>query len=214
MTRLIFIRHGQTKWNNLGRFQGRSDIELSETGLQQAEELANNFMVSDIDVVISSPLKRAYETAEILAKAYSVPLHIEEGFQEISFGLWEGKTYDEIYQNWPTEIEQMFSHPAELIIPEGETFLSVQERAMATIDRIRRQYEGKTVVIVAHGGILRTILAKFLHMPLDYIWTVRQDNTAVNIITYYGDSYNVELLNSTAHLQALAINKPNIYRGK
>ena len=200
MIKLILIRHGRTLWNSSGKFQGQSDIELSQEGISQAEKLAENFPVTHIDRVYSSNLKRAYITGEIIAKKFNVPIIKDKRLCEVSFGSWEGLTYDEIHEKWPNEIETMFSTPDVLTMPEGESFAQVQKRGVEALLDIVNKHPDETIAITAHGGILRTLLAYALHMPLRYIWTLRQDNTAVNIVTFYGDKINVELLNSTAHL--------------
>lgn len=207
MTKLILIRHGRTLWNSFGKFQGQSDIELSQEGISQAEKLAENFPVTHIDRVYSSNLKRAYITGEIIAKKFNVPIIKDKRLCEVSFGSWEGLTYDEIHEKWPNEIETMFSTPDVLTMPEGESFAQVQKRGVEALLDIVNQHPDETIAITAHGGILRTLLAYTLHMPLRYIWTLRQDNTAVNIVTFYGDKINVELLNSTAHLSLTQLPK-------
>lgn len=207
MTKLILIRHGRTLWNSSGKFQGQSDIELSQEGISQAEKLAENFPVTHIDRVYSSNLKRAYITGEIIAKKFNVPIIKDKRLCEVSFGSWEGLTYDEIHEKWPNEIETMFSTPDVLTMPEGESFAQVQKRGVEALLDIVNKHPDETIAITAHGGILRTLLAYALHMPLRYIWTLRQDNTAVNIVAFYGDKINVELLNSTAHLSLIQLPK-------
>lgn len=207
MTKLILIRHGRTLWNSSGKFQGQSDIELSQEGVSQAEKLAENFPVTHIDRVYSSNLKRAYITGEIIAKKFNVPIIKDKRLCEVSFGSWEGLTYDEIHEKWPNEIETMFSTPDVLTMPEGESFAQVQKRGVEALLDIVNKHPDETIAITAHGGILRTLLAYALHMPLRYIWTLRQDNTAVNIVAFYGDKINVELLNSTAHLSLIQLPK-------
>ena len=207
MTKLILIRHGRTLWNSSGKFQGQSDIELSQEGVSQAEKLAENFPVTHIDRVYSSNLKRAYITGEIIAKKFNVPIIKDKRLCEVSFGSWEGLTYDEIHEKWPNEIETMFSTPDVLTMPEGESFAQVQKRGVEALLDIVNKHPDETIAITAHGGILRTLLAYALHMPLRYIWTLRQDNTAVNIVAFYGDKINVELLNSTSHLSLTQLPK-------
>ncbi len=204
MLKIIFIRHGKTLWNSSGRFQGQSNTQLSEEGIIQAQKLTENFPVEHIDAVYSSPLDRAFITGKIIADKFHVPITADKRLCEISFGAWEGLTYNEIHAKWPAEIEMLFSRPDETAIPQGEKFTDVQKRAVEALNDIIAQNtvsdENKTVVITAHGGILRALLSHILHMPLRYIWSLRQDNTAISIITYYGEKCNIELINSTAHL--------------
>lgn len=212
-TKLILVRHGRTLWNSTGRFQGQSDIELSEEGLEQAKTLAENFPVEHIDKVYSSNLKRAFVTGKTIADKFNVPIIADTRLREISFGLWEGLTYDEIHAKWSKELDMMFDRPdLDFMPPEGESFAQVQNRGIEALNDIVANNQDKTIVITAHGGILRTLLAHALHMPLRYIWTLRQDNTAVNIVTYYSEKATVELINGTAHLGTTQVKRLSIVK--
>ena len=200
MMKLFLIRHGQTDWNILGKYQGQTDIPLSAEGVRQAERLAQHFPADALDVIYTSDLQRAVMTAERLAKKFSTPVKAEKALRELDFGAWEGLTYQEIAQRWPQEVEHLFGAPEKLQIPKGETFLTLQQRAMAKINEIREENDGKNVAVVAHGAIAKAILTALLHIPLHYVWTLRQDNTAVNIIRFDDTFVSVELLNGTAHL--------------
>ena len=200
MTKIILVRHGQTKWNLMGRYQGQSDIELSEMGISQAATLASHFPAADISAVYSSDLQRAYKTASYIAGRFGLPVVAEKGLREMAFGQWEGLTYKEIEAQWPEKLADFFKQPDKAMIPAGETFATLQQRGVAAMQEIVKRHPGQTVVVAAHGAIIRTILAETLHMPLRYIWSLRQDNTAVNIIRYDEEQRMVELLNSTAHL--------------
>ena len=201
MTKVIFIRHGQTEWNVDGRYQGQSDVQLTAAGKDQAAKLAENFPVSKIDAIYASDLKRAMVTAETVAAGFGLSVQPEPAFREISFGKWEGLTYQQIVAEWPEAMDDFLQHPDILEIPNGETFPAVQQRALAKLEELIARHEGQTIAIVAHGAVLRTILTAALHMPLQYLWSIRQFNTAVNIVRYdAGANPTVELLNSTAHL--------------
>lgn len=201
MTKVIFIRHGQTEWNVNGRYQGQSDVQLTAEGVRQAQKLAADFPVEKIEAVYASDLQRAMVTAGIVADRFGLQVQPEPAFRELSFGKWEGLTYEQIVSQWKDAMENFLQHPDILEIPDGESFPAVQKRAMARLEELVRQHEGQTIAVVAHGAVLRTILAAALHMPLQYLWSIRQFNTAVNIVRYDIDANpTVELLNSTAHL--------------
>ena len=201
MTKVIFIRHGQTEWNVTGRYQGQSDVQLSEEGLQQAVKLAENFPVERVDAIYASDLQRAMVTAETIAKQFGLSVQAEPAFRELSFGDWEGLTYQQIVDKWEDAMANFLQHPDVLEIPGGESFPAVQQRAMKRLNELIEKHDGQTIVVVAHGAVLRTLLAAALHMPLQYLWSIRQFNTAVNIVRYDADANpTVELLNSTAHL--------------
>lgn len=202
MTRLVLIRHGQTAWNKSGKYQGQSDVALSEEGLEQARCLAEHFPVEKLDAVYASDLSRAMVTAETVAQKFGLDVRPEPAFRELSFGKWEGLTYAEIVAGWPEAMANFLTHPDIMEIPQGESFPQVQQRAMARLKEIVAEHEphDHTVGIFAHGAVLRTILTGIMQMPLSQVWTLSQYNTAVNIVRFDEGRPTVELLNSTAHL--------------
>lgn len=205
MVKVIFIRHGQTEWNTSGRYQGQSDVPLSAEGLEQARHLAEGFPIDKIDAIYASDLTRAMQTAEAVADRFGLTVHAEPAFRELHFGEWEGLTYDEIVNGWADAMKNFLLHPDVLVVPGGESFQQVQERAMRRLNELLDEHEGQTIAIFAHGAVLRTMLTAALHIPLEYLWSIRQFNTAVNIVRYDKDANpTVELLNSTAHLSASA----------
>ena len=203
MTKFIFVRHGETEWNKAGRFQGQSDVSLSENGFKQAEILAAHFPVDRVDAIYSSDLIRARNTAEAIAKAFKLEVQTKKEFRELHFGDWEGLTYDEIVGGWPDALSNFLQHPDILEVPNGETFVQLRDRSMAAIMEIAKNHDGETVVVTAHGGILRTVLTTIMHIPLQYLWSIRQFNTAVSIACYDEAGWIIELVNSTAHLEHL-----------
>ena len=201
MTKVVFIRHGQTEWNANRRYQGQSDVPLSAAGEEQARLLAVNFPVEHLDAVYSSDLQRAMFTAKGVADRFGLSVCPEPAFRELCFGKWEGLTYEEIASQWPEAMVHFIKSPDVMIIPDGETFPAVQERAIKRLHELIAMHEGQTIAITAHGAVLRTILATALHMPLKYLWSIRQFNTAINIIRYDKDANpTVELVNGIAHL--------------
>lgn len=201
MTKFILVRHGQTEWNLCGRYQGQSDTELSAAGIKQAEILAEHFPADKIDAIYSSDLKRAFITAEKVGEKYQCPVIKEPAFREICFGDWEGLTYEQITEKWPYALADFFQRPDILEIPNGESFLAVQTRAVNKIKELAASNNDKTLAIFAHGAIIRTILAAAVNSPLRYLWSFRQDNTAVSIIIYDCGGFMLQLANSTEHLR-------------
>ena len=204
MVKVVFIRHGQTAWNVSGRYQGQSDVALSKEGIAQAEKLAKHFPVAAVDAVYSSDLMRARVTAEKVAEKFGLLVQTEPAFRELNFGDWEGLTYEQITASWADAMTNFLRHPDILQIPHGESFPEVRQRAMKRLRELLAEHEGHVIAVVAHGAVLRTMLTEALHIPLQYLWSIRQFNTAVNIVRYdAGENPTVELLNSTAHLGGL-----------
>ncbi|MCI6284082.1 histidine phosphatase family protein [Selenomonas sp.] len=210
MTKIIYIRHGQTEWNVAGKYQGQTDVALTPLGVEQAAALAKFFPVPHIDAIYSSDLSRAMRTAEAVAKRFGLTVQPRRELRELHFGEWEGCSLAAMNEGWPELYRDFFRHPDRLAIPGGETFPHLQQRATACIAELCRAHEGQTIAVVAHGAILRTLLCAALHIDLRYVWTIRQFNTAVSIVRYEsgGEGWpTVELLNSTAHLDRAGVKK-------
>jgi alpha-ribazole phosphatase len=200
MTTIFFIRHGQTLWNKNFRYQGQSDIELSEEGLRQAEQVALRLRREPFSAIYSSDLVRAVVTAEKVAAHHSLPVVTMPEFREVSFGEWEGLKYDQIYAGWTAEIEKFFRCPSQVEIPGGESFHDLHRRTNQGLEILRQRHECECIAIVTHGGAIRTMLCAALGIHLDNLWSFRQDNTAVNIVEYEERKNILRLVNDVNHL--------------
>lgn len=210
MNKIYLVRHGETDWNYTGKYQGSTNVPLNAKGLEQADKCAQALSSVKIDRIIASTLDRAVITAKkIQAKQpKEVPLKLDYRLQEVNFGDWEGLTYDEINAKWPGEIEVMYRKASQVKIQNGETFQQVQDRAWNALkDEIDDAGEDKTILVVCHGGTIRTIICKLLNLPLDYSWNLSQGNTAITCMYYYGmgkDDHNLlYYLNNLNHIQGL-----------
>lgn len=200
MTRLFLIRHGQTIWNHISRYQGHSDIELSDTGRKQAELLAQRLSKVKVTAIYASDLKRAYETAEILAIPHRIQVKTRPDLREINFGVWEGLTFQEIQEKYSDLADRWYQHPAILRIPQGETFEEVKERSYREILKLVEAHDNETIIVVAHGGTIRCIICNLLGIDLNHAFRIRQDNCALNIIDFYDGSVVLTLLNDVNHI--------------
>ncbi len=200
MITLYLIRHGQTIWNHSGRYQGITDVPLSELGKQQADRLVNYFEDIELDAIYSSDLSRAYDTAVPLAKNKNLTINSRSELREIDFGEWEGLTYEEIDSRWPGAIMQMYFDVTSLRISKGETFLDLMARSAKVIDEIEKEHSNESVAIVCHGGTIRCLLCTLLDLDLKYAWKFKQDNANVTIIHFYGKRNLLALLNDVHHL--------------
>ncbi|MBP2662381.1 MAG: pspA 1 [Firmicutes bacterium] len=201
MTRLIVVRHGQTLWNLERKYQGHSDIALTDKGIKQAEAVAARLAEEKIDAVYASDLSRAFKTAACIADKHGLTVHVVPALREIKFGDWEGLTYEQISEQWPGLLGKLWTTPDELQIPGGESFQQLKERAYTAIEKIVAAHPDQTVIVVAHGGTIGTILCAMLDIHLNHVWSIRQDNTAVNIIEYYEGRPTITLLNCARHLE-------------
>ncbi len=201
MTRVLLVRHGETVWNHVSRYQGHTDIELSETGREQARLLSKKMASEKVDAVYSSDLKRAYETASILAAPHHLQVQTTKNLREINFGAWEGLTYQEIMDKYHDLAAKWYKYPAQVRIPSGETFAELKERSYHAILELAQRHDPGSIIVVAHGGAIRAIICGLLDIDLNYTFRIRQDNTALNIIEYYPGNPVLSLLNDTSHLQ-------------
>jgi alpha-ribazole phosphatase len=203
MTKIILIRHGETVWNREMKYQGHADIELTAAGMEQARLLAQSLAKEKIHAVYASDLCRAVNTAEQVAGKHNLPVQSMPEFREINFGEWEGLTYEKINKQSSSSMEKLFSHPDEVVIPGGETFREVKERAMEALGKLVTLHGDENIAVVSHGGTIRTILCAVLNVHLNHLWQIHQHNTAVNILEFHDGKAFVALVNDTHHLRAL-----------
>jgi len=156
MTKIYIIRHGKTDFNEQGRYMGRTDLSLNANGRKQAEKLEKHLKGLNIDVIISSPLKRAIETAEIIIPN-DFKIISEYAFIERSVGVYEGLTKDEAKEKYP----ELYAKNITRIFGEapigGETIAEVQNRVFASLDKIKKIYHDKNILIVTHAFVAKII---------------------------------------------------------
>ena len=200
-TTLLLVRHGETEWNTLGKFQGCTDIELSKNGINQAENLKSK-LNGEFDVIYSSPLKRAYETAKIVTKDTNKDVKILEDIREINFGEWEGLTisqisekYPEIFKAWRTDKKE-----APFLGGDASTKNAVN-RALRCIMDIIKKNKGKKIVIVAHGGIIKAALIGLFNWDMSMYHKIALGNTCINTVTFNDELKPIIIsINDTSHL--------------
>ena len=159
---IYVIRHGQTDYNVRKLFQGQMDINLNEVGKKQAEETAKKFEGVKIDNIISSPLSRAYKTAQYISKVTKTPIKIEEGLKERSFGQMEGKENRE-----DCNIEMMLDNERNYDLYEIEPIQEFFNRVGICLEKIISKYKNKDIVLVTHAGVTQAIEFYFNGMPAD-----------------------------------------------
>lgn len=180
--KLYIIRHGQTDWNIARKIQGRQDIPLNERGHFQAQCLGKAMENRPITAVFSSPQIRAMETAIAVASPAGVPVIPVKDLMEINYGVWEGKTEEELLRDDRALYEAWWSHPAETAPPEGESINQVNERCRQAWKEIKPQLTGDAA-IVAHGGLLAHFMEQLLGSESIAASTVAH-NASITTIEY------------------------------
>lgn len=182
--RVYLVRHGETTWNSLLKFQGQTDIPLSERGRRQAELLAQRLADEEFQTCYASDLSRAFETAEILVKPHGLAVHPIPALRELNFGAWEGLTIPEIKTIYSEEIKQWWESPLTTRIPRGETLAEMVGRSTLAIKKIINSNSEGNVLVVSHGGAIRSIVGTVLGMDLNQYWRLRLDNASLNIVDF------------------------------
>ncbi len=199
--RLFLIRHGDTYWNEMHKFQGISDVELSPHGLRQVQKLAFSLKDEGIAKIYTSPLKRARQTAGAVAQYHDCSVTVVDELRELNLGDWEGLTGEEFKRKYPNFLKEWLKNPAALKIPKGESLKDLQQRAWQAIRRIKEENDSGTVVAVAHNFVNLVILCQILGISLNNFRCLKQDPTAKNLIEISGEGAFVHLINDTCHLK-------------
>ncbi len=181
-TKIVLIRHGQTSWNALGLLQGNADVPLDETGTAQAQALANSTYNKTVNAVYSSPLSRAYDTAQAIAAVHNLSVNVHGNLREIGVGIYTGYQTSQI----PSEIRISWSTNPDFAMPsgvpdttnlldpsyvqniffEGESLNMVEDRAWHGLTNLAKQHCGENVVSVTHGGIIQVALTQVYDLPV------------------------------------------------
>ena len=201
-TRLILVRHGQTAYNAEVRFMGQLDVPLDEIGRVQAQAVARRLSHERPAAMYCSGLSRAFDTATAIQAAMHVhpELRIDGRLTEGSFGEWQGKTYDSLKLNDTERLAKWEADRLGVRPPEGESLQEIAERVRAVYEDILEDNEGKTVIIVAHGGSLQVLVTLALGVPLDNYWKFAVSNTSVSELRVDEWGVVLHLLNDISHL--------------
>ncbi|MEV8639164.1 bifunctional RNase H/acid phosphatase [Streptosporangium sp. NPDC051023] len=202
-TSLLLLRHGETPLSVERRFSGLGDPELSANGVAQAEAAAARLSREPygIQAIVSSPLKRARVTAEIVAARLGLEVVVEEDLRETDFGDWEGHTFTEIQRRWPDELAAWLADPS-AAPPGGESFEVAARRVQVIGDQLVERYEGRTVLVVSHVTPIKMLMRSALLAPLAALYRMHLDLAALSLIEYYSDGPAVvKAFNDTSHLR-------------
>ena len=193
--RMYLIRHGEIEAAAMGKLIGRTDVALSERGVEQARRLAERLSSVRLDAVYSSDLRRACRTAEIIAEHNQAIAQPSAVWREIDMGGWEGRALSALNGAAPEQVASLFNDPASFEYPDGESFADFTTRIRAALDQLLLSHPSGAIALVAHGGVCRAIMGGVLEMPMRTWLRLAQGYGCLNIITWY-ESYPVlELLN-------------------
>jgi alpha-ribazole phosphatase len=200
LARLLLVRHGETEANSSERFWGKTDVRLGPVGLRQAEKLRDRLASEKIDFVYSSQMKRALVTAQTIADLHHVEVISCQELREIDFGKIEGLKFNEVDTQFPEVTRLWLQRSPHLAYPGGESLVDLDARIAGFRTRLVKHTEKEVVLIVAHSGVLRTLICQVLDLEMRNRWNIRLDLASLSIIDTYPETAILSLLNDTSHL--------------
>ena len=204
-TRLYLIRHGQVEGHEEKRYNGQSNVSLTALGLKQSDCIVDTMNGIQLDAVYSSDLDRSRHCAALIAKQHKLEIRENQALRELNVGDWEGRTWVELQQTYPQDWQARLRDLVNFRVPGGESIQDAAERIRPAVKQILKAHRGRTVVLVAHGGVNRIVLLDAIGAKLSSAFSLEQDFACINIIDYLDDGHSVvRLLNSTAHLEGLS----------
>lgn len=202
-TKFILIRHGETIWNKEHKMQGQTDIPLSKVGIKQAKQLSIHLKDIHLDILYSSPLKRASKTAKQIHQFHThIPFLTHDSLKERSFGDLEGITYEDIILTHPRmAFDKTWDYPY-FQPPKGECLIDVRKRAEVFLHDALSHYEGKTIAIVSHGVTLRIIIQILVGLPFSSAEALKTENTSCAFIEFDPKTKgHIHFINHMKHLE-------------
>ena len=205
MTELLFIRHGETDWNRRQCFQGQIDVPLNGNGLEQARRLGARLASEPHDLLFSSDLSRAQQTAAPVATAWGLQPVLVPGLREQKFGEWEGLDFPTIQQRyahlWPLWLEQ----DADFAVPGGESLNQFHARVLGAVKALASQHVGQRLAVVTHGGVLDMLWRTANGLPLTGLRACPIPNTALNRLRWAGGALTVDRRADDEHVKDLLL---------
>ena len=199
--KFVLVRHGETAWNRLGKFQGQNDTPLNQRGLEQARQTGQAVAALKPTALYSSPLYRTIQAAEEISRLVELPVIKEDGFKELSLGDVEGATGEEMRTGWPQVYAAWRKDPASVVMPNGESLAQLQERAWRSILNLEKPHnEDDVLVVVSHNFTIRAIITKVLGMPLAHLHRMLLALGSISILGSNQEGRCLIGYNSTCHL--------------
>ena len=202
-TLITVVRHAETEWNVAMRLQGIQDSALTPKGIKQSELVADALSNQEFDILISSDLNRAVETAEIIAVKIKLSITRDTSLRERNFGIMEGLTREEISEKYPDVLSQYYKRKATYEVENGESLNAFNNRVTMGLTRIVNSNEGKKILIVSHGGVLDCIIRMVFNYPLSASRNFSIFNTSINVFSVIDGKWTLEQWGIVNHLQAI-----------
>ncbi|MFH0941773.1 MAG: histidine phosphatase family protein [Chloroflexota bacterium] len=200
--KLILARHGETDGNVAEVFRGRLDIELNETGRKQARLMADSLAESKISAVFSSPLKRALETAQIVAARLGLKVSPAPELVDMDFGDWQGLSIKTVRDEYPELFARWLENPHHVKAPGGESLLDVRERTLSLVSRVTARGEGDTLM-VSHRVVNKVLICALLGLDDSHFWNIKLDTCGLSVFEIENGRFVLTGHNDTSFLKSL-----------
>jgi broad specificity phosphatase PhoE len=202
MAKLILARHGETVWNVEKIYRGRTDVNLDEVGIKQAELLGKYLSNWKLEAIYSSPLRRALDTANIVARYQKMGVHIAEGLIDFDYGEWQSLPEEEAKRLYPTLHNEWHNNPHKVKMPGGESLEDVRKRAVAIVNDVLPKYQG-SILLVSHRVVNKVLICSLLGLDNSHFWNINLDVGGITIFNYVDGRFVLTRHNDTSHLKEL-----------
>jgi len=196
--RLTLVRHGETVWNHLKKIQGITDVELSNLGIEQVNKLSLALQNENFDRIITSPLKRAGDTARAIGRHHALPITVENDLHELNAGALEGLTFPDLQLRYAEFLSKWMIDHASVTMPQGESLQEVQDRVWPVIERIMATSEH--ALVVSHSFVIITILCKVRNLSLSHSREMRVGVASKTCLKVEHGTIDIVSFNDTDHL--------------
>lgn len=200
MVKLILVRHALTVDNQKSRLSGHIDSSISEEGKEQIDKITNYLKDFDIDKIYTTTSSRTKDTVKKLSELKSIEIIEKESLKEISFGDFEGLTFDEIKDKYPKEFQDMIEKGYEYKYPNGESLIDSYNRVCIELDNIISNNDDRTILICSHGGTIRNIITYLISNSYKYHWNFKIDNGSVTILEVQDGFTVITAMNNTSFI--------------
>ena len=200
MVKLILVRHALTVDNQKSRLSGHIDSSISEEGKEQIDKITNYLKDFDIDKIYTTTSSRTKDTVKKLSELKSIEIIEKESLKEISFGDFEGLSFDEIKDKYPKEFQDMIEKGYEYKYPNGESLIDSYNRVCIELDNIISNNDDRTILICSHGGTIRNIITYLISNSYKYHWNFKIDNGSVTILEVQDGFTVITAMNNTSFI--------------
>ncbi len=202
MAKLILARHGETVWNVEKIYRGRTDVNLDEVGIKQAELLGKYLSNWKLEAIYSSPIKRALDTANIVARYQKIGVHVAEGLIDFDYGEWQSLPEQEVQRLYPALLNEWHNNPHKVKMPGGESLEDVRRRAIEVVNDVLSKYQG-SIVLVSHRVVIKVLICSLLGLDNSHFWNINQDVGGITVFNYVDGRFILTKHNDTSYLREL-----------